>query len=204
MAITLHCSIKITRAGKDRMKTACSLRLAILMAGLAAAGCVDRRFIILSNVPSAQVYIDNRPIGPAPAHASFEYYGYYNITVVQPGFETLNKRVHVVAPWYAYPPFDFMAEVLWPFRIEDVRRYTLELTPATPAHVNELIQRAEELRQRGLELPPPSSPPKPPKLPTQPVSPLGPPVLPSPEGALPPPGATPLPPPSPLFPSVAP
>src|SRR6186997_2896945 len=100
---------------------------AMMVVGLAAvvcsAGCVDRRFVIESNVPNAQVYIDNKPIGAAPAHTPFEYYGHYNITLVQPGYETLSQRVHVSAPWYGYPPFDFLTEVLWPFHIRDVRRY---------------------------------------------------------------------------------
>src|SRR3954471_2118398 len=108
-------------------------RIAAVLAGLLAAGCVERRFVIESNVPSAQVYIDNRPVGPAPAYAPFEYYGYYTIKIVQPGFETLEQRVKVPAPWYAYPPFDFLAEIVWPFRITDRRGLYFELQPARQA-----------------------------------------------------------------------
>ncbi|HJZ58847.1 MAG TPA: PEGA domain-containing protein [Gemmataceae bacterium] len=162
------------------MTTVRAVRLAVVLAGLAAAGCVERRFVIESNVPNAQVYIDNKPIGAAPAHAPFDYYGYYNVTLVHPGYEPVARRVHVVAPWYSYPPVDFLAEVLWPFHVEDIRRYYFEMTPAPPLRTDDLINAADSLRQRGWALPSPNPPPP---------SVLQPPVT---------PGPTPLPPPTPL------
>lgn len=123
--------------------------------GLLLAGCghVNRRFVIESNVPNAQVYIDNKYMGAAPAHAPFEYYGYYTVRLVHPDHDTLTRRVHVVAPWYAYPPFDFLADVLWPFGVEDVRRYYFEMTPLRRPDPGELIQNADALRLRGVNLP---------------------------------------------------
>lgn len=183
------------------------VRWAVVLAGglavLASSGCggVNRRFVIESNVPNAQVYVDNKPIGAAPAHASFEYYGYYNITLVHPDYHTENKRVHVVAPWYAYPPFDFLAEVVWPFRVEDVRRYYFELTPARHTDTGELIMKADALRDRGWNLPPAPHPAAPKTsssaLPPEPVAVPAPTPLPAP---------TPVPPSrsSPYLPSVTP
>ncbi len=135
------------------MTTARTVRLAAVLACLTASGCVDRRFIIESNVPNAQVYIDNRSIGAAPAHTSFEYYGHYTVKIVQPGYETLEKRIHVTAPWYAYPPFDFLAEVVWPFPIRDTRRYYFELHEVAPTRTDDILNAADALRQRGLMLP---------------------------------------------------
>lgn len=134
--------------------------LAAGLAILAGSGCggVNRRFVIESNVPNAQVYINNRSVGAAPAHSPFEYYGYYNIELVHPDFQRETKRVHVRAPWYAYPPFDFLVEVLWPFPIEDVRRYNFELTPVVRTDPTELINNAEALRTRGWNLPAPEQP----------------------------------------------
>jgi len=129
------------------------LRTAIMLAGLMCAGCVDRRFVIESNVPNAQVYIDNKSIGAAPAHTPFDYYGYYTITLVQPGYETLTQRVHVGSPWYGYPPIDFLAEVVWPFQIRDTRRYYFELHEATKPRPEDLLEAAEALRVRGQNLP---------------------------------------------------
>ena len=140
-----------------------TLGLAGALAAFFAAGCVDRRFVIDSNVPNSEVYIDNKPIGAAPAYAPFEYYGHYTVTLVHPGFETETQRVHVIAPWYAYPPFDFLAEVVWPFHIRDTRRYYIELHEATKTRVEDLVNNAEALRQRGWNLPQPERPaaPKP-------------------------------------------
>jgi len=162
--------------------------LTILGLSLASCGCVERRFVIEANIPNAQVYINEQPIGAAPAHTPFEYYGYYTITLSHPGYETLRQRIHVVAPWYAYPPFDFFAEVLWPFPIRDVRRYYFELQPARQPNRDELLQRAEQLRQQGQNLPPPraATPPRanpdnlpPVPAPLPPADPLIPPVGPA-------------------------
>lgn len=145
------------------MTTARTVRLVAVFAGLAAAGCVDRRFVIESNVPNAQVYIDNKSIGAAPAHAAFEYYGYYTIKLVHPGYATREERVHVVAPWYAYPPFDFLAEVVWPFHVRDVRKYHFDLHPATQTRTDDILNEAEALRLRGAALPPAERPAEPPR-----------------------------------------
>lgn len=167
-------------------RTVQAVRLAVLAAVVSAAGCVDRRFVIESNVPNAQVYIDDRPIGAAPAHSQFEYYGYYTITLVHPGYETSVNRVHVRAPWYAYPPFDFLAEVVWPFHIHDTRREYFVLHEATKTRLDDLLNNAEALRQRGQNLPQPERPAIPsrpgpvPPVPGPVVPPVGPPgVVPS-------------------------
>ena len=61
--------------------------------------------------------------------------------------------VHVGAPWYGYPPFDFLTEVLWPFHIRDVRRYCFDLQEATKTRTDDLLNNAEALRLRGWNLP---------------------------------------------------
>ena len=131
----------------------------LILATLTGCGSVNRRFVIESNVPGAQVYINNRQIGAAPAHANFDYYGYYKITVIHPDYETHTQRVHVVAPWYAYPPLDFLTEVVWPFEIHDTRRYYFNLGLSRQTNTAELLTSADALRERGWKLPPP--PPQP-------------------------------------------
>ncbi len=188
--------------GRSRRLLASGLAGIVLLV-LTGCGGVNRRFVIESNVPNAQVYIDNVPVGPAPAHAPFEYYGHYNVKLVHPDHQTENQRVHVVAPWYAYPPFDFLAEVVWPFRIDDVRRYYIEMSPAVRTDTGELIQNADALRMRGMTLPIPEEP----ASPREQAPPVGlPPAAVPPGAVLPPPAPTApaLPSPSPLIPSVAP
>src|SRR5438874_9046117 len=142
----MRIALKMQRHPNSRghgMTTARTVRLAAVLTVLAAVGCVDRRFVIESNVPNAQVYIDNKSIGSAPAHAAFAYYGHYTAMIVHPGYETLVKRVHVAAPWYAYPPIDFLAEVVWPFHIRDTRRYYFELYEATQTRTDDILNAAD-------------------------------------------------------------
>lgn len=188
-----------SKAQTARLAGLFAITLAVL-----ATGCVDRKFVIESNVPNAQVYIDNKSVGAAPAYAPFEYYGHYTIKLVHPGFETIEKRVHVTAPWYAYPPFDFITEVLWPFHIRDTRRYNLEMYQAPQIRTDDILNAAEALRQRGMSLPPAERPAEP-RQPRQPIlqAPVVvPPILPGPvPSPLPPP--TEVPPPG-VVPSVTP
>jgi PEGA domain-containing protein len=178
------------------MARARRLGIAAAVTALLAAGCVDRRFVIHSNVPNAQVFIDDNPVGAAPAYSSFEYYGYYTVTLVHPGYETQSQRVHVTAPWYAYPPFDFFAEVVWPFHIRDTRHYHFDLQPATKPRIEDLVNSAENLRARGLSLPQADQPAAPRAQPE-----ALPPPTPAPESAVPPVGPAPAP---GLVPSVRP
>ena len=161
--------------------------LLFAFAGL-AVGCVDRRFVVETNVPGAQVSMDGVPIGATPADARFEYAGKYEFKAVAPGYEPLTQLVTLKPKWHNYPPLDFFAEVLWPFRIEDVRRVQLVLEPVRPVNQIELIQSADALRARGLSLPPPTVqdettlPPRPP----QPAPLAAPPTAPLPTNLVPP------------------
>src|SRR3954468_23914678 len=86
-----------------------------------ATGCVDRRFVVATNVPAAQVYVDGHALGPAPVDGRFEYAGYYEFRASAPGYESLVVKQKFQPKWHDYPGLDFLAEVVWPFRIEDVR-----------------------------------------------------------------------------------
>jgi hypothetical protein len=130
-----------------------------------APGCVDRRFTVRTNVPGALVYRDGTPLGPAPVDARYDYPGYYEFRAVAPGYEPLVERVKFRAKWYDYPGLDLIAEVLWPFRIEDVRAVNLTLLPAKPVRTDELIQKADGRRSQGKALPPSSVPDDPVPIP---------------------------------------
>jgi hypothetical protein len=136
-------------------------KFAVAVAGLfavAAVGCVDRRFVVTSNTPAAQVTVDGDQLGPTPVDARYEYTGVREFRAHAPGYAPLVQRIKFEPRWYDYPGLDLFAEVFWPFRIEDVRRVHLELQPACPVPVEQIQSAAEQLRQRGLSLPPPSIP----------------------------------------------
>ena len=141
------------------------LLLAAAVAIGSGSGCVDRRFTVRTNVPGAQVYRDGTPLGPAPVDARYDYTGYYEFRAVAPGYEPLVERVKFKAKWYDYPGLDLIAEVLWPFRIEDVRTVNLTLVPAIPVRTDELIRTADGRRAKGRSLPPSSVPEDPAPVP---------------------------------------
>jgi len=139
--------------------------LAIGLCG--TTGCVDRRFVVETNVPGAQVYVDGTPIGPSPADGWWEYAGKREMIAVAPGYESKVEMVRFKPKWYEYPGLDFFAEVVWPFRIEDVRRVKLDLEPTRTVNQVDLVSNADALRARATTLPPTSVPPQSGKAPTQ-------------------------------------
>ena len=122
--------------------------LALAAATLAAVGCVDRRFVVETNPPAAQVFVDGESAGVSPADGRYEYTGYRTIQAVAPGYETTTERVRFKPRWWDYPPLDLVAEIL-PIRFEDVRRVRLDLTPAQPVNQAALVSGADALRARG-------------------------------------------------------
>ena len=169
--------------------TAAGRPLLAVFAALAllGTGCVDRRFVVTSNVPGAAVAVDGDPIGPTPTDAAWVYAGKREFRASAPGYEPLTQVVTFEPKWWDYPGLDLFAEVLWPFRIEDVRRVHLELIPAVQRPPEQIQAAAEALRAREVTLPPPSVPNEQPSAPSRvdPYADLGP---------LPPTGSTPIPP----------
>lgn len=141
------------------MPTVRTLRFVLIFATITAGmGCIDRRFVVETNVPGAQVFVNGNPVGPSPADTGWEYPGRYEFRIVAPGYEPLTQCRLVKARWYDYAPFDFMLGVLWPFHVEDVRRFQFELSPARQVNAAEVEARAEEMRNRVRQLPPSSVP----------------------------------------------
>jgi hypothetical protein len=132
--------------------------IVLSVAGLVVllSGCVERRMIIESNPPGALVYRDGVPIGATPVEVPYTYYGAYNFTLVKDGYETQTFNERISAPWYAWPPFDFVVENIYPFQVEDIRRLGFTMQPRQQISPNELLQRAENLQREGrqIEIPP--------------------------------------------------
>jgi hypothetical protein len=124
------------------------VKIALLAAlVLPAAGCVRRRLNVRSNPPGALVYVDNQQIGTTPCSVDFTYYGTREIRLIKPGYETLTVNQPIPTPWYQYPPLDFISENLVATKIRDNRTVTYDLAPQVIVPTQELVDRANQLRQ---------------------------------------------------------
>jgi len=134
--------------------------LSVVVSAAFLSGCVERRYVVTTDPPYAVVVRNNQPLGASPADDHFIYYGTYHFTIMKDGYQTLQVDQKIPAPWYEYPPFDFVAENLVPWRIQDVRRFHYVLEPAKAPEVNQLLPAADNLRNKGksLEAPAPDNP----------------------------------------------
>lgn len=145
----------------------CVLRRAALALVIAAlllpGGCVRRRLAVRSNPPGAVVFVDNQQIGTTPCSVDFTYYGTREIRLEKAGYETLTVNQPIPTPWYQIPPIDFVSENLVPNKIEDHRTVSFDLQPQVIVPTEQLLERANQLRQETLQgtaatAPPPSGP----------------------------------------------
>jgi hypothetical protein len=135
--------------GKTGLRVAdFGVKIALLAAlVLPAGGCVRRRLNVRSNPPGALVYVDNRQIGTTTCSVDFTYYGTREIRLIKPGYEALAVNQPIPTPWYQYPPLDFFSENLVATKIRDNRTVTYDLAPQVIVPTQELVDRANQLRQ---------------------------------------------------------
>jgi hypothetical protein len=121
--------------------------LLLLPLGL-LVGCVGvRRELTVESEPAgALVYVNGEEVGRTPLTHPFLYYGTMDVKLRKDGYETLEDRPRVWAPFWQVPPLDLVAEA---FSFTDRHRLSYELTPrrqdADPA---ELVQRGAALREQ--------------------------------------------------------
>ena len=118
---------------------------------LLLSGCVERTMKITTSPPGALVIVNDEEVGLSPVRFSFLWYGDYDIILRRQGFQTLKTNYRVDAPWYQYPPVDLIAECLIPATIKDERvlpTYKLEPAPIPP--IQDVVERAVELREHAL------------------------------------------------------
>jgi len=125
---------------------ASTLALAMIAATL-ASGCVRRTLTITTIPDGGLVFLNDEEVGFSPVSVDFTWYGDYDVVVRKPGYRTLTTHTRVRQPWYQIPPIDFFAEVLWPGHIHDQREAEFDLQPEVLPTVEELIDRAQAMRQ---------------------------------------------------------
>jgi hypothetical protein len=96
--------------------------------------------------PGAQVFVDDQEIGTTPCSASYVYYGTRKLTIVKDGYRTETLYQKFSAPWYEYPPLDFVSENLLPNEIRDERVVEVQLVPEEIVPQAKLVERAQLLR----------------------------------------------------------
>ena len=126
-----------------------SLLAALIGATTLPIGCVRRTVTIRTDPQGARVLLNDEPVGTTPVTVDFTWYGDYDVACSKDG-ETLRTHHRIDAPWYQIPPFDFFAEILTPFTIEDHREMAFTLEPAQKMDQPELIDRAKEFRDQAL------------------------------------------------------
>jgi hypothetical protein len=130
------------------------LQMAMVVALLLPlGGCVRRRLNVRTNPPGALVYVDNQQIGTTPCSVDFTYYGTREIRLIKPGYETLTVNQPIPTPWYEFPPLDFVSENLVATKIRDNRTVTYDLAPQVIVSPQQLVDRANQLRQDALQYP---------------------------------------------------
>jgi hypothetical protein len=115
-------------------------------------GCVERRYVVYTDPPGAVVLHNNTILGQSPVDDHFTYYGNHHFTIFAEGYETLQVDQEITTPWYQYFPLDFISEVLVPWQITDRRVFRYQLEPRRIVNTNELLQDAQNLRNRGISL----------------------------------------------------
>ncbi|RMF83201.1 MAG: PEGA domain-containing protein [Planctomycetota bacterium] len=128
------------------MRTRLIPALAVL---IVAGGCVERTMRISTDPQGARVIVNDEEVGISPVKVSFLWYGDYEIIVRKRGYETVKTHAQVDPPWYQIPPIDFVAETLVIGTIHDDHVLpTIRMKPSATPPPEEVVARAEELRER--------------------------------------------------------
>jgi hypothetical protein len=152
-----------------------SLLTLLVLGSVLSGGCVERKMVIRSEPAGAPVWVNEQYAGTTPLEHPFAHYGVNGLRV-GPLRDRDDKITHLevestydaVHPWYETIGIDFFAEVLYPGKLTDVHEVPVVVLPSAAEQPqqdldrasDELIERADEYRQRALT-PVPEGPPSP-------------------------------------------
>jgi hypothetical protein len=132
------------------MRAAASTAILVLAAGL--GGCLERDITVTSEPPGAIVYLNGVDIGRTPVTTPFKWHGDYDVVLELPGYRTLHTHANINVPPQEVVPVDLFAD-LSPHRYEDHRYLHYEMEELVLPDANQLIERAEQLRERNVQPP---------------------------------------------------
>ena len=121
-------------------------RTAAIIACAAISGCTSRTIVVTSDPPGALVTLNGVEVGATPVEVGFRYYGQYDLRMRKEGYQPLTAAPWANAPWYEYPPIDFL---LLPFPLETRVKWHYQLEPASVEQdaSDALIERGQQMRR---------------------------------------------------------
>jgi hypothetical protein len=124
-----------------------------LLVVASVVGCVERKLLIRSDPPGADVYIDEVYRGETPLDIPFTFYRARLVELRKDGFEPERFLQPVPVPFYQIIPLDFFFEVMMPFTLVDEHRVERRLEPEPPEiydreFMDDLRERATGFRER--------------------------------------------------------
>jgi len=132
-------------AGRSHAVSGAAIAVVMLFAFL--PGCVERKLLIRSDPPGADIYIDEEFRGTTPLDVPFTFYRARLIELRKEGFEPQRFLQSVPPPFYQIIPLDFVFEVLVPFTLVDEHPVERRLKPESPEMYDRRFM--ERLRERG-------------------------------------------------------
>ncbi len=121
-----------------------------MLAAVLLAGCVEREMLVTSEPAGAIVYVSDVEVGRTPVKVDFTWYGDYDIMLRKDGFETVKTHANLTPPIYEVPPLDLLSEIA-PWTYHDKRYLHFKMNKLVLPDDDEMIRRAEQMRQRNLE-----------------------------------------------------
>ena len=110
------------------MRAKRSLCLLSAVGCLLLSGCIRRNLTIRSEPPGATLYVNDKLLGTTPHSYDFTWYGGYRVMLKKEGFEQLDARATLPAPWYFWVPLDLAMELL-PVPVHDDHELSYQLQP---------------------------------------------------------------------------
>jgi len=138
------------------IRSSAFIRVILVALPLLLGACVERRLLVRTDPPGAEVKVNGEPVGRSPTVWRFDHYGTVLVEAELGGHEPVQQAVELRSPWYQKPIVDFFADVVVPARIRDDHEVELRLEPVrrlTPREVErevaEVTRAADKLKKEA-------------------------------------------------------
>lgn len=128
------------------------MRCRLLVLGVIALSCVERKLHIRTEPEGAMVRVNGRDVGRSPTTWRFTQYGTVRVTTDLDGYRTEQRIVKLKVPWYQYPVVDFFADLVVPVRIKDEHEVMIPLSVLPERSKEEDFALAAEVAGRAVDL----------------------------------------------------